>query len=408
MACHRGGLAVWARKWFAKYQWVALQSQIWLLSLDRTCHEEISGSIQLGLWLGYTLLVIKDLIALEEVNLEEKTLEEKELTLEDCDGQVGWDGEGGAGAGHPPDGWKPLLQVFIALICLDFFDLSTQVNFLEDFFVRVCPKYFECRQPLVSFLKTANLVGQMRFSPCGQKIIDFWDIWPDRCLTSWTSPKSSWRKHCYPGRTEVVGPEWLISIGTPQTPCKRWPTPPPSPPPSYHCHCCHCQHHCHHRHHNYHRHNLHHHHRVHNMHNQNSNWNNFHYNHQHNYRLLTNPSPSFQISNTDHIIDVNKGVVGHQYDRVNIICPYYTTIEGQQRGERHIIYRFSFICLKQNILEERKTETFLEERITERLNSFVPVLVGKTTTSAEWRADHDRSETSLIPASNLASLSHHL
>jgi len=46
----------------------------------------------------------------------------------------------------------------------------------------------------------------------------------------------------------------------------------------------------------------------------------------------------FQISNTDHIIDVNKGVVGHQYDRVNIICPYYTSSEGQRRGERHIIY----------------------------------------------------------------------
>jgi len=46
----------------------------------------------------------------------------------------------------------------------------------------------------------------------------------------------------------------------------------------------------------------------------------------------------FQISNTDHIIDVNKGVVGHQYDRVNIICPYYTTPEGRRRGERHIIY----------------------------------------------------------------------
>ena len=44
-------------------------------------------------------------------------------------GQVGGDGEGGAGAGHPPDGWKPLLQVLKAFICLDYDDLPKQVNF---------------------------------------------------------------------------------------------------------------------------------------------------------------------------------------------------------------------------------------------------------------------------------------
>ena len=35
----------------------------------------------------------------------------------------------------------------------------------------------------------------------------------------------------------------------------------------------------------------------------------------------------FQISNTDHIIDVNSrpGLGPHQYDRINIICPQYPT-----------------------------------------------------------------------------------
>ena len=35
-------------------------------------------------------------------------------------------------------------------------------------------------------------------------------------------------------------------------------------------------------------------------------------------------------------MDVNKEVVGHQYDRVNIICPYSGHEGGE--GERHIIY----------------------------------------------------------------------
>ena len=41
-------------------------------------------------------------------------------------------------------------------------------------------------------------------------------------------------------------------------------------------------------------------------------------------------SCSFDISNTDHIIDVNQAVVGHQYDQINIICPYYPAVEGGQ------------------------------------------------------------------------------
>ena len=31
----------------------------------------------------------------------------------------------------------------------------------------------------------------------------------------------------------------------------------------------------------------------------------------------------FLISNTDHIIDVNQGTVGHQHDQINIVCPKY-------------------------------------------------------------------------------------
>ena len=31
----------------------------------------------------------------------------------------------------------------------------------------------------------------------------------------------------------------------------------------------------------------------------------------------------FLISNTDHIIDVNQGTLGHQHDQINIVCPKY-------------------------------------------------------------------------------------
>jgi len=51
-------------------------------------------------------------------------------------------------------------------------------------------------------------------------------------------------------------------------------------------------------------------------------------------------NPIFQISNTDHIIDVNSrpGLGPHQYDRINIICPQYPTYTQLQSMERHIIY----------------------------------------------------------------------
>ena len=76
-------------------------------------------------------------------------------------GQVGGDGEGGAGAGHPPDGWKPLLQVLKAFICLDYDDLPKQVNFKIDIFVRIYPKYLSAGN-FSQFLKIAN---QRWFSP---------------------------------------------------------------------------------------------------------------------------------------------------------------------------------------------------------------------------------------------------
>ena len=31
----------------------------------------------------------------------------------------------------------------------------------------------------------------------------------------------------------------------------------------------------------------------------------------------------FLISNTDHIIDVNKATNPHQHDQINIVCPHY-------------------------------------------------------------------------------------
>ena len=31
----------------------------------------------------------------------------------------------------------------------------------------------------------------------------------------------------------------------------------------------------------------------------------------------------FLISNTDHIIDVNKATTAHQHDQINIVCPQY-------------------------------------------------------------------------------------
>jgi len=49
-------------------------------------------------------------------------------------------------------------------------------------------------------------------------------------------------------------------------------------------------------------------------------------------------NPIFLISNTDHIIDVNQGTVGHQHDQINIVCPKYEEGTPKERMERHMIY----------------------------------------------------------------------
>jgi len=49
-------------------------------------------------------------------------------------------------------------------------------------------------------------------------------------------------------------------------------------------------------------------------------------------------NPIFLISNTDHIIDVNKATTAQQHDRINIVCPKYDNSSSDQRLERHVIY----------------------------------------------------------------------
>ena len=46
----------------------------------------------------------------------------------------------------------------------------------------------------------------------------------------------------------------------------------------------------------------------------------------------------FLISNTDHIIDVNKATAIHEYDTINIVCPKYDKETEDERMERHVIY----------------------------------------------------------------------
>ena len=49
----------------------------------------------------------------------------------------------------------------------------------------------------------------------------------------------------------------------------------------------------------------------------------------------------FQISNTDHIIDVNKGNNLFEYDQVTIICPSYSDGTKEEDTEKYIIYNVS-------------------------------------------------------------------
>lgn len=53
-------------------------------------------------------------------------------------------------------------------------------------------------------------------------------------------------------------------------------------------------------------------------------------------------NPMFEISNTDHVIDVNTHKVGHAYDQINIFCPFYSAMERRKGGkEQHVIYSVS-------------------------------------------------------------------
>ncbi|XP_043246439.1 ephrin-A4-like [Amphibalanus amphitrite] len=52
-------------------------------------------------------------------------------------------------------------------------------------------------------------------------------------------------------------------------------------------------------------------------------------------------NPIFQISNTDHIIDVNKGNNLFEYDQVTIICPSYSEWTKEEDTEKYIIYNVS-------------------------------------------------------------------
>jgi len=49
-------------------------------------------------------------------------------------------------------------------------------------------------------------------------------------------------------------------------------------------------------------------------------------------------NPIFLISNTDHIIDVNKATAIHEYDTINIVCPKYSKNTDNETMERHVIY----------------------------------------------------------------------
>jgi len=49
-------------------------------------------------------------------------------------------------------------------------------------------------------------------------------------------------------------------------------------------------------------------------------------------------NPIFLISNTDHIIDVNKATALHEYDTINIVCPKYDKESEDEEMERHVIY----------------------------------------------------------------------
>lgn len=52
-------------------------------------------------------------------------------------------------------------------------------------------------------------------------------------------------------------------------------------------------------------------------------------------------NPIFQISNTDHIIDVNKGNSQFEYDQATIICPTYDRTTREADAEKYIIYNVS-------------------------------------------------------------------
>jgi len=49
-------------------------------------------------------------------------------------------------------------------------------------------------------------------------------------------------------------------------------------------------------------------------------------------------NPIFRIDNTDHIIDVNYGSLPHQYQQINIYCPYYPRNTRREDLEHHLIY----------------------------------------------------------------------
>lgn len=49
-------------------------------------------------------------------------------------------------------------------------------------------------------------------------------------------------------------------------------------------------------------------------------------------------NPIFRIDNTDHIIDVNKGIQAHEYDQITIICPFYPVGTPEEELERYIVY----------------------------------------------------------------------
>ena len=55
----------------------------------------------------------------------------------------------------------------------------------------------------------------------------------------------------------------------------------------------------------------------------------------------------FLISNTDHIIDVNKATAIHEYDTINIVCPKYSkNTDNEVRKNRALA---SFLCWRYGI-----------------------------------------------------------